>query len=314
MSGIENLEAARFERSSRRDPAGQEEADMTPTNPALGERPLQARPFRFDFSATPLQWLPSSPFASHLISVLHLIAPVGERRFVKVMQHALPGVDDPRLRAEMRGFIGQEAVHAHVHDAVLARMAGLGVECAPFIARCELAYDTAAGERRPGWAPARLWLGWRLAYAAAAEQMTCLLGDWVLDARPLDAPGTDAEMASFLRWHGAEEIEHRAVTFEVLERVAGPVAYPLRVLAMLTLFPTLVTLWHQGTRYLTERDPALAGRRFGFADYLEAVKTGHAPGWEVLGAFGRFLLPGFHPVHEGRAAVAEAFMATAPAR
>lgn len=287
---------------------------MTHPTPALGDRPLKARPFLFDFSATPLQWLPSSPFASHLISVLHLIAPVGERRFVAVMQHALSAVDDPRLRAEMRGFIGQEAVHAHAHDAVLARMAQLGVKTAPFIARCEAAYDMAAGERRPGLVPAGLWLAWRLAYAAAAEQMTCLLGDWVLDARPLDAPGADPEMVSFLRWHGAEEIEHRAVTFEVLERLAGPAAYPLRVMAMLTLFPTLLLLWHQGTRYLTDRDPALAGRRFGFGDYMLAVKSGHAPGWEVLGAFGRFLWPGFHPVNEGRAAVAEAFMATAPAR
>jgi predicted metal-dependent hydrolase len=287
---------------------------MTSKQTGLGERPLKARPFRFDFSNTPLQWIPTSPYASHLISVLHLIAPVGERRFMKVMQDALPDIADERLKAEMRGFIGQEAAHAHVHDAALAQMKRLGVDPAPCLDRCNAAYDFAASAQPAFPVPRRLWTAWRLAFAAAAEQMTCMLGDWVLDARPLDEPDTDPEMMSFLRWHGAEEIEHRSVAFEVLQRLAGPVEYPLRVLAMLVLFPMLLVLWRQGTHFLLARDPALAGRRFGLGDYVQAVKRGYAPGWEVLGSAWRFMLPGFHPVHEGRPELAEAFMAAAPAR
>lgn len=284
---------------------------MTTKKSALGELPLKARPFRYDFSATPLQWIPSSPYASHLISVLHLIAPVGERRFIKVMHDALPYIEDERLRAEMRGFIGQEAAHAHAHDAAIAQLRRLGVDTASYVKACEAAYDFVAGERPGLPASARLWLGWRLAYAAAAEQMTCMLGDWVLDAAPLDEPDTDKEMASFLRWHGAEEIEHRSVAFEALQRLAGPLEFPLRALAMLTLFPMLIVLWHQGTHYLIARDPALAGRRFTVRDYVQAVKRGYAPGWEVLGSFGRFLRPNFHPFDEGRSELADAFMATA---
>ena len=76
----------------------------------------------------------------------------------------------------------------------------------------------------------------------------------------------------------------------------------------------LIVLWYQGTQYLIERDPDLEGQSFGLMDYLSSVQRGHAPGWELLSSVGRFLMPDFHPVHEGRPDLADAFMAQAPAR
>jgi predicted metal-dependent hydrolase len=275
------------------------------------EAPIKARRIHFDFSRSPLQWIPGAPYASHVINVLHLIAPVGERRFIRAASEALPYLADGRLREQVKGFIAQEASHAHVHQAVLDHMRAQGLDTQPYLDAYEELYDFIAGDRPFLPMPAAWWLNWKLAFTAAAEQITCVLGDWSLRADALDAAGADPVMLNFLRWHGAEEVEHRAVAFDVLKRLAGPGEYPVRVLAMLTLFPVLVGLWSRGTAYFIDRDPDLAGRQFSMLDFAQAAERGLLPGWELLSAAFRFLDPNFDPRHEATPANAAAFFATA---
>ena len=44
-------------------------------------RPLYRRMVRFDWSDTTLHWVPDDPFSTHMINVLHLLLPEGERHF-----------------------------------------------------------------------------------------------------------------------------------------------------------------------------------------------------------------------------------------
>lgn len=71
----------------------------------------------FDWSRTPLHRIPGEPTATHVIDVLHLLLPAGERWFVRVFREGLPLVGDPEPPAEGRGFMGQEAIR---HDPQLA--------------------------------------------------------------------------------------------------------------------------------------------------------------------------------------------------
>lgn len=80
---------------------------------------LKARNVSFGWEGTPLHWLPGDPFATHTINVLHLLLPAGERWFVHVYKQVLPYIKDEQLRADVVGFIGQEAMHAAAHDDVL---------------------------------------------------------------------------------------------------------------------------------------------------------------------------------------------------
>ena len=43
---------------------------------------------RFDWSGTPLHWVPDDPFATHMMNVLHLLLPEGERHFIKAVLEA----------------------------------------------------------------------------------------------------------------------------------------------------------------------------------------------------------------------------------
>jgi predicted metal-dependent hydrolase len=89
------------------------------TMPEIDERhpPIKARRISFDWSATPLHWIPGDPVATHVINSFHIILPEGEKWFIQCVRDARPYIKDARLLEEIRGFIGQEMVHATAHPA-----------------------------------------------------------------------------------------------------------------------------------------------------------------------------------------------------
>lgn len=60
---------------------------MSAEEPA-GHYPITPRRVSFDWHRTPLHWIPDEPTATHVINVLHLLLPAGERWFVKVFKEA----------------------------------------------------------------------------------------------------------------------------------------------------------------------------------------------------------------------------------
>jgi predicted metal-dependent hydrolase len=274
--------------------------------------PLKARAVRFDWSRTPLHWIPGDPYAAHLVNGLHLIAPPAERWFIRVYQEALPLITDEALKADVRGFMGQEGMHARAHALVLDQLRTHGIDTDAWMARFEAVCATLYGETSPIPLPSEGLLWWRLALVAAGEQMTCVLGDWILETDGLATAGADATMMELLRWHGAEEVEHRSVAFDLLKHLAGPMEYPLRVAAMATVAPLLVVMWADGVQDLVAQDEALQGRPFGVDEFLRLVRAGRSPGWEIPAAAIRFLDPFFHPAREGSMEKAAAVLATSP--
>ncbi|MGI9143256.1 MAG: metal-dependent hydrolase, partial [Fluviibacter sp.] len=103
---------------------------------------IQARNVRFDVSASPLHWIPGHPVASNVISLLNLVLPAAERWFVATYNEALPLVKDPRLAEDMRGFIGQEAVHADTHERMLRDwMEARGVKTEPVLELIDFVFE-----------------------------------------------------------------------------------------------------------------------------------------------------------------------------
>lgn len=274
--------------------------------------PLKARKVRFDFQATPLHWFAGDAHVTHLFNGLHMIAPVAERLFVRFGREALAHVTDPRVRADLVAFMGQEASHAAAHEGALANMRAHGLDPDAFIRRFDAACRALSGEWPGFTAPEAIALHWRLAVAAAGEQLTCVLGDWVLEAEALDHPGVDPAMRDLLRWHGAEEIEHRSVMFDVHQDVNAACEYPLRAAAMIAVFPMIVTLWADGWARLLEQDPDAPDIPLGRA-FERIVAEGRAPGLPLLAALMRYFDPAFHPAREGAWERAAEYIARSPA-
>jgi predicted metal-dependent hydrolase len=89
---------------------------------------LRPRDVRYDWASLPMHWVPDDPFTTHVLNVLHLLLPEGERWFVRVFSEALPLIRDERLAEDVRGFIGQEAMHAEVHQGVLEHLRAHGLD------------------------------------------------------------------------------------------------------------------------------------------------------------------------------------------
>lgn len=265
---------------------------------------LVPRDVRFDWTDLPLHWVPGEPVGTHMLNVLHLLLPAGERFFVDLFTRALPRIADPDLADQVRGFIGQEAMHAQAHDGVLDALVAAGVDTRPYTDQVEWIF---------GWLLGGRWddgdLVERLAVVAAIEHLTSVLGDWVLGADALD----DAHpvMLDLLRWHGAEEVEHRCVAFDTLAHLDG--SYLRRARAMLLVAPVLTWLWARGAVFLTEADPTCP-RRARWGDLTRLGRLGLVPdAFGLAGRVARWFRPGYHPSQDGSTARAVAYLGTSPA-
>ncbi|WP_433336017.1 metal-dependent hydrolase [Spirillospora sp. CA-294931] len=275
---------------------------------------ITPRRVKFDWDDTPLHWIPGEPVATHFINVLHLLLPAGERWFVHVYKQALPLIrDDERLLKEVKGFMGQEAVHAYSHQGVLDRqMRANGLDPRPLTLRIEWLFTHLLGDRPPIPLSRREWMKVRVGIIAGIEHYTAVLGQWVLDARELDEAGADPTMMDLLRWHGAEEVEHRSVAFDVYQRITGRywtrfISFFLGVLAM----PLAVYL---GAVFLCRADPTLSGVRPRIRDYRRAVRRGLFPSNRFMVAAARsYLRRDYHPSGECSTQKALDYLATSPA-
>ncbi|MDI3403154.1 metal-dependent hydrolase [Streptomyces cavernicola] len=288
-------------------------SDRAPQPIASEWTALKARKVSFAWEETPLHWLPDDPFTTHTINVLHLLLPAGERWFVHVYKQVLQYIEDEQLRADVIGFIGQEAMHSQAHDEVLPHLREQGLDPTPYTAQIDWFFEKLLGDRTlPPGKPRKWWLMERVALIAAIEHYTAFLGDWVLNADELDRRGADPTMLDLLRWHGAEEVEHRSVAFDLFMHVDG--SYSRRVRTWATAFSALVFLWQRGARFFMENDPTLVDGKASFKEFFAKGKQGVLPTAGAMArSIPRYLNRAYHPSHEGSTEQAVAYLASSPA-
>lgn len=280
-----------------------------------GEVSLQARNVTFDWTQTPLHWMPEEPIASHTVSALNLLLPEGERWFCATYTEALPLIADAKLREDVLGFIGQETMHAETHNVVLYDyLDAHGVDPRPFAAHAEYLMRKVLGPRPALSATAqRHQLISRIALIGAIEHMTAFLGDYALNSR-WDEFGGDANMIDLYRWHGAEEVEHRNVAHDVAMYFG--VGYVRRNVSMLLGFLGFIVLMLRGTRYIVHQDPTLPNRGYIAIclGWRSAMRRGALPSFaQMTKGVARYLKPSYTPEDEGSTAQAVAYLAKSPA-
>jgi len=218
----------------------------TPDVSPGSRHPIVVRKPGFDFDAVPRHWLAESPFATHVFNGMNLVFPDGERFFIRSVRDHLDRIDDPELRAQVKGFFGQEGRHAHEHERYFEVLEKQGYRVEIFLRRFRKFIDLSNRLM-----PASL----RLSMTAGAEHYTATFG--VMALQDPAFLGSDPTMFKLVAWHATEEIEHKAVAYDVLQ--ATHPSYALRVLgfalATLALFGWSIA----GTRMLIRQDLA-AGR------------------------------------------------------
>jgi predicted metal-dependent hydrolase len=287
------------------------------------EHTLQPRKVSFDWSKTPLEWIPGQPFASHFINEINMILPAGEFWFCRLYNQALPLVTDAKLREDVQAFIRQEAMHARAHNSAISDYLNThGIDTERNLRIMEWLFNTALadapfGRKLPKFAQ-RQWLVFRLGLIAAVEHMTCVLGKYVLNNKSWDQVGADATLLDLLRWHGAEEIEHRSVAFDLYRHLGG--GYLSRYYLSAITFFAVFGIWADGAAHLMKQDPRFKAQRpsvwrpWLWKEWVRVSKSGHLPDplWLFLSEL-PYLSPWYDPRSEASTEQALAYLENSPA-
>lgn len=195
-----------------------------------------------DFGLTgddiPRYWLDNDPFKTRFFDALSCLFPDGERFFIACVRDYRDQIGDPELQQQVKDFIYQEGQHGQVHTQYNDRLQRQGIRVDRII---EKQHQLMFGFMRK-----RLPKVYTLGQTAAAEHVTALMAHSFFDSGVMK--NADARMRAVFAWHAIEEIEHKAVAFDVFQNIAGG-GYFVRCLSMLQVaisFPlhTFVIMRH----------------------------------------------------------------------
>ena len=261
--------------------------DALPDESSARDKRIPVRAPHFALDDVTRGWLATDPVASDVVDALSLIFPEGERFFIRSVQaYARLYEHDPEQRARVRGFIGQEGRHGHEHDRMNRSLAARGHD----VARYQRLYTASMYRFVEPATPPHL----RLASTAALEHMTATLAEIALTTDVL--ADAHPELGRLLRWHALEEIEHRSVAFDVLQRVDPRLR--TRAIGLAIGIATLTVAWSAAFAMLRYEDRGASPRprdRARSRRFWRAVDRS-AP--LVLRSLGRYLRRDFHPDHE----------------
>jgi predicted metal-dependent hydrolase len=212
---------------------------------------------------------------------LSLMFPEGEKEFIESVRPFVARIDDPELRAQADAFTKQEAHHTREHARYNELLASLGYPVG------ELERDM---KRKIRWAQKNMSPRTRLAFTVASEHFTAVLADAFL-SNEMDWGGADETFAALWRWHAVEELEHKAVAFDVYDRTVSTYAHRVLVMAFVTvLFGHDIGSYGSAMMRADGVQPRSGWREIGKFFFSETKL-----GWRILGNYVKYYKPGFHP-------------------
>jgi len=253
---------------------------------------IKVRRLNIDLSqGFPRHWLGGDAFRSQLFNALSMSFPLGEQYFIDSVRAAQPQVSDPQLLEQMRGFIGQEATHRHLHAQYNEQLFKQGLKhvMEPWV-------------KRRLRASARLSVRSNLAVTIAYEHFTAIFADVVLRDKLENA----AEPAKTLwEWHAVEETEHKSVAFDVYRAIGG--GYTLRVAwyVYVWLMFLVDVIGQTGNNLYRDGNLFKPGTWFSALGYLFGRK---GLMWSLIPQGLSYLRPGFSPWDQDNRALASSWL------
>jgi predicted metal-dependent hydrolase len=228
-------------------------------------------------------WNPKMPELSHTLNAFQLALPYLEPYFIDAIRHGVEGLPDGPLKADALAFCAQEANHSRQHK----RYCMVLRKRYPRLQEYEYAIQQSLVASRKDDP-----LEWRLAYTAGYEQITAQLARWMFKNSKTWFEGADEHFAGLMMWHGAEELEHRHVAFDVLNAVTKD--YALRAKGLVAAMRKTYADMAPVVSYMLEVD-GYAGRMDSRRRRLKVRLDCVA---ELLPTLVRYLAPGYHPSHD----------------
>ncbi|MGC1174781.1 metal-dependent hydrolase [Polaromonas sp.] len=235
----------------------------------------------------PRHWCAGDTFRTAFFNALSMSFPVGEQFFIDSVRNglkALPAELQDKYKAEVQGFIGQEATHRRIHSLFNGHLEkqGLVNDWAP---RAEKNMQLLAGTN-----PLHA-----LAITAANEHFTAILAEWMLRNHDM-LDGCEPRLKTMWLWHCAEESEHKNTAFDVYTALGGSHEWRIKwfrrityVFLTDTLRQTVNNLRHDGTLWQWRTWKSAATFLFGRRGLVR----------QTLKPWRDYLRQDFHPNQQG---------------
>ena len=216
---------------------------------------ITVRRLQFNPKAIRRHYFANSPVMSHLLTALSSTFPIGEQFFVHSVRNVRDKVTDEKLQAEIAAFIGQEAMHSKAH-----------AEFNDAWRRDDYNLD-----RFQAWLARKnsyvksLHPKIQLAITCAFEHFTALLGGYIL-RHPEVLSTLDDDAIKLWVWHAIEEIEHRAVAFDVYQHIYGDDKIRRMMMRSVTTGFASLTFYSASKLFMQDKKkslPKLGGNLFG---------------------------------------------------
>ena len=174
-----------------------------------GPLPTRRVAFAYPDDTDPM-WVPRQPEFAAAANAISLGMPYAEPLFIRAVRSTFDRIDDD-LRERSESYIRQETGHHTQHkrfnDLVTARYPGLRRVQVMMKANSDWVW-----RRSPRF---------RVAYAASGETISYAVARWTEAHLGEVMDRADPVPATLFLWHLAEEIEHKANTYDVFEATDG---------------------------------------------------------------------------------------------
>lgn len=227
-------------------------------------------------------WFEDSPFLTRMLDSYTLLVPDNEQYYIRNIQKCYSRIKNPKLKRQIKNFFRQESQHGIAHKRYWENLKLQRVPIEKYIKFINLFLYKFLEPITP--------LKLRISVISFIEYINAYMGNIFLRKNLLRT--ATPPMRRLFEWHFAEEIEHKAVAFEVYQTLSGN--YLLRALTAFLVFPIFYLLLSFGAFYMLYWDGKLF-RRKTWNDLFQHLFWRDKVFFENLGFLWKYLKPGFHP-------------------
>jgi predicted metal-dependent hydrolase len=245
--------------------------------------PTRRIDFGFDDVDLHRHFMAGDIVSSHVVAVLSCLFPEGEDFFVQSVRNYRDRITDPDLASQVKGFIGQEAIHGREHRSFNTALGNLGYPVRFLDGRVRIGLSILAKVAPKSY---------QLALTAALEHYTATLAEILLTTEFLDTDTDIAEVRELFYWHAIEENEHKSVAFDVFRAVCGKERVRVNVMRAATVAFLLAII--SGTLVSLAFDPEARDLPRLRAS-LSRLRRNPMLSAETVALIGEYNRHGFHP-------------------
>jgi predicted metal-dependent hydrolase len=260
---------------------------QTSNAPALGGK-VEIKPRHMSFPFTEVKekfFFGGNSLLTVFAGALSSTFPPGEGEFIESVRNYRDQIRDETLQQQIKGFIGQEGHHSHQHKQANVALTELGIDAVRLEKHLEK--DIEKFKKRKHATPK-----FRLAMTVGMEHLTAIMAEHVLTT-PESLGSLSEPVQELLYWHAVEEIEHKAVAFDVFMQCENDQKYLRRVLRLVTvLFSIRIACYMVALLFWARKMPSWKDVK-GFWSFMFNKKVGLIPG--IRSNYKDYFKEGFHP-------------------